>query len=158
MMRRQPRTNNSVYALSGWLFAELAIVLMLLALGSAAFTPPPTPVQNCPEPPPGVLLDTVEFVLFVEPGGAGADTIARFNRELERVVGPKREVGLALLFGVSRDEEPLNGTLVSQRLKDLVGGQPQLSKAADIRSYIGGRDDGGPGDVKVELFLLTTAG
>jgi hypothetical protein len=154
-VRRRPTSLHSAFiTLSGWLFAELAVVLMIIALGSVSSAAPPPPPCPPPPVPDGLLLQTVEFVIFVEPAGDGADTVAQFNRQLDEVVGRDHTVGLALLFGVSRDSDPLHGTAVSNRLRELVQGQPGLSQAVDIRPYLGGHRDGEPGQVKVELFLL----
>lgn len=145
------------FAIGGWLFAELAAVLMIIAFASADAPAPVVP----PEAPAvaqqdqGVLLTPVAFVIPV-PEGDGAGTVQRFRADLARAVGPDRSVGLALLFGVSRNPgQPLAGTAVSRRLADLVRDLPELERAADIRPYLGARDDGAPGEVRVELFLLT---
>ena len=64
---------------------------------------------------------------------------------------------LVLLFGVSRDGNALNGTAVSEQLRGylLAATVPEFASGLDIRPYIGGRSDGEPGDVKVELFLFS---
>lgn len=146
-------------AVGGWLLAELALVLMLMAFGSSEGRPvartAPVAAPTEPTEERGVLLTPVSFVIGVEPAGDGVATVAAFSQNLSLVVGPDRQVGLVLMFGVSRDAEPLHGSEVSRRLRDLVAGLPALASATDLRPYIGGSDDGQPGEVRVELFLLT---
>jgi hypothetical protein len=177
MLQRRTRTQDAVFGLSGWLFAELAIVLMLIALGSVAFAAPP---KDCPPPPAnpeGVKLETVKFNVHVDSDDAG--TTHRFMEMLEKNVNRGQTPGFIMLFGVSLTNNPVEGVAVARRLKTLIKAQanvqaqqvnvqdqPQLAKVNDakadddslIRPYLGGRNDGPPGDVKVELFLLTSPG
>ncbi|GAA4979871.1 hypothetical protein WHI96_11485 [Pseudonocardia tropica] len=159
-MRRRSRAaaGPPAFAIAGWLFAELAAILMIVAFASAD-SPQEVPRQEGPgagREDQGVLLTPVTFVLPVPAGDDGGGTVARFRTDLARVVGPDRSVGLALMFGVSRDpDRPLAGTAVSRRLVELVRDLPELERAADIRPYLGDSEDGAPGEVRVELFLLT---
>ncbi|MGW4211220.1 hypothetical protein ACWEIJ_24730 [Lentzea sp. NPDC004789] len=151
----------STLGVAGWLFAELALLLMIVALGSeerrsvaepvAPSSPPPT--TSSAVAPEGLSLTTESFIMHVDPSGAGV--VEEFGRNLAAKVGADGRVGLVLLFGRSRDPfTPTQGTVVSQQLKDLVvpAGLPQLRTMNDMRAYLG--SDGAPGDVKVELFLL----
>jgi len=169
MIRRARRDADGVFGAAGWLFAELALVLMIIAVGSeqldnpAQAEHPTTPVTTTTEPPSvpppspeGILLKSVKFTMPVPVNGDGV--VERFRQELDKAVGANGRVGLILLFGVSRNpSEPMEGTGVSGRLKELItpAGLPQLRSTVDIRPYLGGNDDGQPGDVTVELFLLT---
>jgi len=149
----------STLGVVGWLFAELALLLMIVALGSeehpsvAEPAPPPPPTTSSSAAPEGLSLTTESFIMHVDPSGAGV--VDEFRRDLAAKVGADGRVGLVLLFGRSRDPfTPTQGTVVSQQLKDLVvpAGLPQLRTMNDMRAYLG--SDGAPGDVKVELFLL----
>lgn len=161
--RRQPISTLGVV---GWLFAELALLLMIVALGSEerppAAEPPAPPASSAPVPtttaprpaaPEGMLVTTETFTMHVNPSGEGV--VDEFRRNLDAKAGANGRVGLVLLFGRSRDPSaPTQGTLVSGQLKDLVqaAGLPQLRTMNDMRAYLG--SEGRPGDVEVELFLL----
>ncbi|MDX8146920.1 hypothetical protein SK854_32730 [Lentzea sp. BCCO 10_0061] len=160
MARRQP---VNALGIAGWLFAELALVLMIVALGSDDHVPAaarpatpsasPAPTTSTTASPEGLSLTTKSFIMSVD--GSSAGVVDEFRRRLLDEVGPDARVGLILVFGKSRDPSvPTQGTLVSQQLKDLVvpAGLPQLSTMNDMRAYLG--SDGAPGDAKVELFLL----
>ncbi|MET8758764.1 hypothetical protein [Lentzea sp. NPDC004782] len=158
-MARRHRPVSTLGAV-GWLFAELALLLMIVALGSEErpsvaepVTPSPPPTTTSAVAPEGLSLTTESFIMHVDPTGAGV--VDEFRRNLAAKVGADGRVGLVLLFGRSRDPfAPTQGTVVSQQLKDLVvpAGLPQLRTMNDMRAYLG--SDGAPGDVKVELFLL----
>lgn len=159
---RQP--DSSPLSVAGWLFAELALVLMVIAVGSETAAPSATPTTPAPSPPVttttgeegtnelGLRLDTVIFTVSGADDGTGA--VEEFRDLLAEKVGPDHTVGLALMFGVA--DGGRSGTQVSARLRDLVVAAriPQLPSAEFIRPYLG--DEGGPGAVKVELFLLTS--
>lgn len=160
MARRQP---VNALGVAGWLFAELALVLMIVALGSEEHPPSAQPVASSSAPsttttgtvvaPEGLSLTSKSFTMHVDASGAGV--LEEFRRLLDSKVGADGRVGLILVFGKSREPSvPTRGTLVSQQLKDLVvpAGLPQLRTMNDMRAYLG--SDGAPGDVKVELFLL----
>lgn len=168
MTRRTPRPRSGrrdadgAFGAAGWLFAELALVLVIIAVGSevprplAAAAPAPQVPAPARFPAEGLSLETAKFTMFVPADGQGV--VETFREQLVAKVGPDARVGLVLLFGVSRNSnQPIQGTLVAQRLKELIepAGIPQLRTTADIRAYLGGREDGQPGDVTVELFLLT---
>ncbi|GLZ40795.1 hypothetical protein [Actinokineospora sp. NBRC 105648] len=164
MRRRFPSpTTGGALSAAGWLFAELAMVLVIVAVGSEATppqraaavpttTPPSTPPPT-PGAPEGLALTSRKFTM-----GLPADdreVLDSFVRELNAIVAPQGKVGLILLFGTSRNANaPAQGTRLSERLKGVVqrAGIPQLRSVAEIRPYFGG--DGGPGTVTVELFLL----
>jgi hypothetical protein len=153
---------------AGWLFAELALVLMVIAVGSETTAPSATPTvtvtTSAPSPSVttttgvpgtnelGLRLDTVIFMVSLSGDGSGA--VEEFRNLLTERVGPNHTVGLALLFGVA--DGGSSGTQVSGRLRDLIVAAriPQMPSAEFIRPYLG--DEGGAGAVKVELFLLTS--
>jgi hypothetical protein len=150
--------------LAGWLFAELALVLVIITMGaehagtstgrSGELSVPPTGSAAPATVEKGLALP-VSFMISVPPGGQGV--VEDFTARLNEKVGLNSRAGLVLLFGISRDGQPLNGSQVSGQLRDLVlaADLPQLRSAVEVRPYIGERSDGGPGDVKVELFMLT---
>jgi hypothetical protein len=170
---RWRRDTESAFGAAGWLFAELAMVLVIIAIGSEkidksaqvehspppitttqATTPPSAPVP--PSRPEGLSLRTTTFTMSVPANSYGV--VETFRQRLLDTVGTNSRVGLILLFGVSRNpNQPIEGTQVSEQLKELIepAGIPQLRSTVDIRAYLGDKSDGQPGDVTVELFLLT---
>jgi hypothetical protein len=162
-MRRRVRTATGSLSAAGWLYAELAMVLVIVAIGSEApaAPAPPRPAVTTSATPTvkpgsqqGIGLTPVKFVMPVE---SSDDAVLRtFVSELDRRVGPDGKVGLILLFGTSRNPSaPVQGIRISERVKAIIGGAgiPQLRTIAEIRPYFGG--DGTPGSLTVELFLLT---
>lgn len=159
--RRDSHRPGGVLNAAGWLYAELAMVLVIVAIGSespaAPTTPPPAapPTQPAePGSPKGLALTPVKFTM-----PAPSDDTAvldTFKEQLARTVGPDANVGLILLFGASRNPNvPVQGIRVSERVKAIVAGAglPQLRTTVEIRPYFGGT--GQPGEVTVEMFLLT---
>jgi hypothetical protein len=151
---------------AGWLFAELALLLVVVVVGSEVSDPRPRPevaertaAEPVPPtsvgaaPPEGLSLRTEKFLM---PATGDGEAVGRFTALLTEEIGPDAEVGLVLLFGVSRTGELGDGAAVSGHLKSLIepAGIPQLRSAVDIRPYIGSAGDGAGGDVLVELFLL----
>lgn len=163
-MTRRSRRRGDLGALgaAGWLFAELALVLVVIAFGSEA--PVPAPIRSTGSPaidvgvttttPPaseqGLRLDTVTFAVLVPADGTGV--VEEFRAKLVEKVGQDQRIGLVLLFGVGRDGRA--GPEVSRQLMDIiVAAVPQVPRPEQIRPYLG--DEGPPGTVTVELFLLT---
>ncbi|MGW6937029.1 hypothetical protein ACWGE0_43755 [Lentzea sp. NPDC054927] len=163
--RRPHWSDAGILGAAGWLFAELALLLAIVALGSgtaadnspATITPPSsatpstTPGKSHSE---GLSLTSVKFTMGVSADDAAV--VSTFTTNLTNVVGPQAKVGLIMLFGTSANPtSPVAGTLISERVKRLIApaGLPQLASKVDIRTYFGG--DGVPGDVTVELFVLT---
>lgn len=162
MRRRRRRAGSGMHGAAGWLFAELAMILFLVAVGSQepaavpdAAAPPPAPSPAEPPNPQGLKLETQKFALST--AGDNGAVLTRFRETLDRTVGANANVGLIMLFGNgSRSGQPvIQGTQLSKRVRDIVlpAGIPQLKSTIDIRCYFG--SDGTPGDVTVELFLLT---
>jgi hypothetical protein len=164
-VRRRGRVSgDGAVGLAGWLFAELALLLMIIAVGSEgvspAATPPPAgPTTSTPSPKPtgdahqtGLRVDTKVFTVHVPPNGAGA--VEGFVAGLGQNVGPDERIGLILLFGTPGDGR--TGTGVSAQLRDLLvaAAVPGLPRIEQMRTYLG--DEGPPGTVEVELFLLTS--
>ncbi|MEJ2857634.1 MULTISPECIES: hypothetical protein [unclassified Saccharothrix] len=166
MRRRVRRESDGGLGSAGWLFAELALVLVVIAFGSelpparqAVPTPSPSPgTTTTAAPSPGVqqeglVLESVVFFVDVPPGGAGV--LDAFRREMDGRVLPDQRIGLVQLFGVPRGS--VSGPDVSRELMRAVVGQvPKLPREQQIRPFLG--DEGGPGTVKVELFLMTGSG
>ncbi|GAA3883104.1 hypothetical protein GCM10022243_54650 [Saccharothrix violaceirubra] len=164
MRRRRGRPDTSAgLSTAGWLFAELALLLLVVAVGSEvppvrnamsepAVTSTPTTTQTAP-PTRGLSLTTERFVMPAVPDD---QVVARFTELMTARIGPDAQVGLVLLFGVSTTGVLGDGEQVSKRLKGFVepAGLPQLRTSTDIRPYIGSRNDAGPGEVVVELFLM----
>jgi len=162
-VRRRSRGADPVGALgaAGWLFAELAFVLVIVAFGAdesppiqQASTDPVSPVAAEPSAPVGLDLCSQTFRLpaarLVDP----ASSVAAFQEELQRLgLGPNVRAGLVLLFGVPRNGAPGGGGQESRALKAALEGAalPQLA-SAEIRPYIG---TGDWGSVEVEIFVVT---
>ncbi|KOX27095.1 hypothetical protein ADK67_14875 [Saccharothrix sp. NRRL B-16348] len=158
MRRRRRAPAAGTLGTSGWLFAELALLLVVVVIGSeisdhrpAASAPvaPPSAVGS----PQGLSLTTKKFLM---PATPDAEAASRFRDLLTAEIGPDAKVGLVLLFGVSRTGSLGDGAVVSEHLLSLIvpAGIPQLASAVDIRAYIGSTSDGAGGDVLVELFLM----
>lgn len=164
-MRRRDVSGTVVLGAAGWLFAELAMILTVVAIGSEQQAAPttarpraattvaaPTTVAT-PGTEQGLALTSVTFTMPVpEDDRAVVDT---FAGELGRLTPARAKVGLVMLFGKSLDADPVDGVGVSRRVSALLGSAdlPQLRSALEIRTYFGG--DGPPGSVTVELFLMT---
>ncbi|WP_309115460.1 hypothetical protein [Saccharothrix sp.] len=161
MRRRYRREGDGGLGSAGWLFAELALVLVVIAFGSelhpsrdALPTPSPTPASTTPPTTgvqqEGLVLESVVFFVDVPAGGAGV--LEAFRNQMDARVLPNQRVGLVQLFGVPRGAT--SGPDVSRELMRAVVGQvPKLPREQQIRPFLG--DEGGPGTVKVELFLMT---
>ena len=158
MRRRFAAREQGAVGAAGWLFAELAMVLVIIAIGSEVTAPSAVvlapPVETpAVVPSQGLALTTMRFTTPVT--ADDATVLADFRTALDRTVGQQARVGLILLFGRSTTANPAQGTRLSERLKAIVtpADLPQLRSTVDIRPYFGG--DGAPGQVTVELFLLT---
>jgi hypothetical protein len=181
--RKQPFIPDNALSAAGWLFAEFALVLAIMAFGSErpgrvgvpnttlatatdiSAAPPGVSTSTAPPPltavPEGISLESHKMVIHVPVDGR--DVVGDFRQQLDSHIGANARVGLILLFGVSRTGNPLDGTGVSQSLKEQIqyAGIRQLRSLRDtdyIRTYLGDRSDGEPGDVLVELFLLNGPG
>lgn len=170
MRRRVRRETDGGLGSAGWLFAELALVLVVIAFGSelppARQAVPAPSSQTVTTTAPasaaaptsaarqeGLVLESVVFFVDVPAGGAGV--LDAFGREMDARVLPDQRVGLVQLFGVPRGS--VSGPDVSRELmRAVVGRVPKLPREQQIRPYLG--DEGGPGTVKVELFLMTGSG
>jgi hypothetical protein len=165
-VRRRNRDAESGGALgtAGWLFAELAFVLVVIALGASELTASEPrqdvpPVSAAPsEPPPavpvGLDICSQTFRLPADRLGDPVSSAAAFQEEMLRLgLGPDVRAGLVLLFGVPRDGAPGGGMPESRALKSALEGAalPHLV-GAEIRPYIGRGD---LGSVDVEVFVVT---
>ncbi|MEV6072030.1 hypothetical protein AB0L82_36290 [Nocardia sp. NPDC052001] len=135
------------------------MVLVVIAFGSNPDLPPAAAVS--PPPPPasgdaneGLSLQTVPIVVAVTDA---EHTVAAFRAKLDEQGIGAGKVGLVLLFGVSRDGQPLHGVQVSEQLRTyLVDAHlPQLNNSHEIRPYMGADNEAGPGEVKAELFVFS---
>ncbi len=162
MRRRRARSDSGTLGPAGWLFAELALLLVVIVIGSevpkirptadvAASAPPPTSSE--PQRPQGLRLTPQSFVMPVVPDEAVVDV---FRERLTATIGPDAQVGLVLLFGRPRNGRLEDGVAVSEHLKSLIDPVDiaQLRSRADMRAYAGVQP-GEEGQVLVELFLMT---
>ncbi|WP_367129150.1 hypothetical protein [Saccharothrix sp. HUAS TT1] len=162
MRRRSRQSDGGTLGPAGWLFAELALLLVVVVIGSevpkvrpvsdvaSSSAPPPT---SEPPRPQGLRLTPQTFVMPVVPDEAVVDV---FRERLTAAVGPDAQVGLVLLFGRPRNGRLEDGVVVSEHLKSIIDPVdiPQLRSRADMRAYAGGQS-GEEGQVLVELFLMT---
>lgn len=166
-MRRRRATASGTLGVAGWLFAELALLLVVVVIGSEISDPRPvtaaptsTSTTTTTTPPPsvgapqGLSLTSRKFRM---PATPDAEAVAKFRDLMTAEIGPDAKVGLVLLFGVSRTGSLGDGAVVSEHLRSLVvpAGITQLASAVDVRAYIGSASDGASGDVLVELFLMS---
>lgn len=170
-LRRRRGEGADPLSLAGWLFAELAMVLVIIAFGTqfnptpatpaatpTASTPSTTVPTSTPVPEPGsngLALKPVKFVMHVADNGAGA--AREFANQLAARRIPDGDIGLILLFGVARDGVLGNGVAVSKQFAGLIrqAPPPQLARDVVIREFLGGLDEGRPGDVVIELYQFT---
>lgn len=152
-MTRRPFESIDPLSAAGWLFAELALVLVIIVLGTETPRRPPqaTPPPTTPAGEQGLSLESRTFEIDV-PHGPGA--MADFRARLDATLTPGEEVGLIMLFGRSRTANISEGTVVSEELRrallaDRVPRIPHDERY--IRTYFGG---GRAGTVEVELFVL----
>ncbi|MEU6155038.1 hypothetical protein ABZ816_34140 [Actinosynnema sp. NPDC047251] len=162
MRRRRRQPDGGTLGPAGWLFAELALLLVVIVIGSevpkirpaadvASPSTPPTTTE--PPRPQGLRLTPQSFVMPVVPDHAVVEV---FRERLTATVGPDAQVGLVLLFGRPRNGRLEDGVVVSEHLKSIIEPVdiPQLRSRADMRAYVGAQS-GEEGQVLVELFLMT---
>jgi hypothetical protein len=160
--RRRRAPASGTLGTAGWLFAELALLLVVVVIGSEISEPRPVtsaPVDTTTAAPPsdvgapqGLSLTSKKFRM---PATPDAEAASRFRDLMIAEIGPDAKVGLVLMFGVSRTGSLGDGAVVSEHLRSLVlPAVSELASAADVRAYIGGASDGARGDVLVELFLM----
>lgn len=177
MRRRRPPSRVSVDPLgaAGWLFAELALILVIIVLGAEVPRRPPPPTTPPPTTSatekPGLSLRPRAFCLDVPENASGVGD--GFQAGVEREVRADERVGLVLLFGHSRSADALAGTVVARQAMDAIGTRPsphapekahiraysgpveRVPDGTEVRGYLGG--DCARGQVNVELFVLTGA-
>jgi len=160
------------FAASGWLMADLLIVLAFLALvlnssmdksstpgdsGDAATTSTTPagetldPSPPCPQPGLDLASTKTSVVnLPVEGGEAEADELAG------QILSDGRLPGVVMLFGVSWDGNELNGTLVSQAMESHL--RSRLPEGTAYRAFLQGFAGGTyrNGDVYAEVFYFTS--
>lgn len=137
---RRTRSTRNAFAASGWLLAEVALILMVIFQGSQSPTapevptgdssvahPPPKPPSTDPTPPEddvtcrpaGLRRQPEEKASVVL--GRGHDARAARTLVSRIAAGPGHRPGLILLFGVSySSSSPNGGQAVSEDLARLI--------------------------------------
>lgn len=163
--RRRAASDSGAFGAAGWLFAELALVLMVIAFAAGELAGPVAEPEVSPAAPAqtaeseavgcGLQRGTTKFLLEPAELTDPATARAAFQANLDvEGVGPDERVGLALLFGVSENRENLEGGVERSQFLAAALNEPRLAQLADwdFRTYLTSGDE--PGSVEVELFLL----
>ncbi|MER6025689.1 hypothetical protein [Streptomyces sp. NPDC001851] len=144
--------------LAGWLFADLLLLLLVIALGSlprehrTGATPKPgTPSSPPPSTQPaerGLVLKPCSFT--VRTGSAGS-VRKQFGAQLRGAGVADRTAGFVLSFGTAPDPGP--GQEAADRVNSMITGGFSHFKHAPKRGYW----KGGPsGKVRIDVFFLAT--
>ncbi|GIH10882.1 hypothetical protein Rhe02_89490 [Rhizocola hellebori] len=155
--------------LAGWLFADLLIVLFLVALVSVPPTvAKPTPSASAsskpspaPSKPPVLNLKSVDFwvrgvnvnLLLAGNDSAAQNLVQKFNEELRRNNVQNRRAGLILAFGTApaHNYQDSLATRVAGKLVEVV------SQRVEKFRFVASRllwTPGDPGDIRVEVFFF----
>lgn len=158
-MSRLPRRTASggTVLLAGWLFADLLLLLLVIALGSlpreerTGATPTPT----VPSPPAstqpaqrGLVLKPCSFTVRT---GSAASVQKQFGAQLDRAGVADRTAGFVLSFGTAPDPGP--GQEAAERVNSIVtDGFPRFEHAPKRGYWKGGPS----GRVRIDVFFLAT--
>ncbi|CAL9646446.1 hypothetical protein [Streptomyces griseomycini] len=158
-MSRLPQraASGSTVLLAGWLFADLLLLLLVIALGSlpreerTGATPAPT----VPSPPAstqpaqrGLVLKPCSFTVRT---GSAASVRKQFGAQLGRAGVADRTAGFVLSFGTAPDPGP--GQEAAERVNSIVTDGFSRFEHAPKRGYW----KGGPsGRVRIDVFFLAT--
>ncbi|GGV07395.1 hypothetical protein GCM10010260_51400 [Streptomyces filipinensis] len=155
----QPAAVGRTVLLAGWLFADLLLLLLVIALGSLpreqrtdATPKPGTPSSPPPSTQPaerGLVLKPCSFT--VRTGGAGS-VRKQFGTQLRGAGVANRTAGFVLSFGTAPDPGP--GQEAADKVNSMITGGFSHFRHAPKRGYW----KGGPsGKVRIDVFFLATA-
>jgi len=164
-------------SMAGWLFADLLLVLFVVALGmELTVTPEPEPkpsptveatptpeAEPEPEGPPGMQLDPVEYTIPVDGdallGLAGVERKAAelerlssdLQRQTEQLAGQR--AAMVIIWGVA-DSVGRGNSLAREFNPLLRTTRPEVFDDFAVKELWDGRDDGEPEAVTLEIYLF----
>ncbi|MEV5880069.1 hypothetical protein AB0L75_38860 [Streptomyces sp. NPDC052101] len=144
--------------LAGWLFADLLLLLLVIALGSlpreqrTGTAPRPSAPSS---PPPstqaaerGLVLKPCSFTVRT---GSDASVRQQLGKQLSGAGVADRTAGFVLAFGTAPDPQP--GQDAADKVNSQITGGFSLFRHAPKRGYW----KGGPsGQVRIDVFFLAT--
>ena len=158
MNRRNPASRTVL--LAGWLFADLLLLLLVIALGSlpreertaASGTPRPSH-SGSPSPAPsarqaerGLVLKPCSFVVRT---GSAHSVTRQFGTQLKKAGVADRTAGFVLSFGTAPDPGP--GQAAAEKVNSQITRAMLHFRHAPKRGYW----KGGPsGKVRIDVFFL----
>ncbi|MFD0272351.1 hypothetical protein ACFVHB_00385 [Kitasatospora sp. NPDC127111] len=174
--RPGPPGGGRTILLAGWLFADLLLVLLVVALSAlpaprpeasatpSASLPGPTTTSAAPSPSPtrpaerGLVIQPCRFTVNVgysTLGGSGADQVAsQLDTQLRAAGVEQRTAGFVLSFGHAPDVNV--GQDAARKVNDVLNGRlPAVFGKAPKRGYWTG--DSASDVVDVDVFFLADA-
>lgn len=149
--------------LAGWLFADLLLLLLVIALGSLPKeerhkppNPSPTPSETATASPSqsaqvaeqGLVLKPCSFTVKT---GSAASVRGQFTKQLRSAGVDGRTAGFVLSFGTA--PEPGPGQAAAERVNSVITKEMPRFRNAPKRGYW----KGGPsGNVRIDVFFLAT--
>ncbi|WP_046259380.1 hypothetical protein [Streptomyces sp. WM6386] len=147
--------------LAGWLFADLLLLLFVIALGSLPKQERPDPPGPSPTPSetasPSESAQVAEQGLVLKPcsftvkTGSAASVRGQFTEQLRSAGVDGRTAGFVLSFGTA--PEPGPGQAAAERVNSVITKEMPRFRNAPKRGYW----KGGPsGNVRIDVFFLAT--
>jgi hypothetical protein len=151
--------------LAGWLFADLLLLLLVIALGSLpreeragtatpTETPEPTrtaeasPSESARPAEQGLVLKPCSFTVKT---GSAASVRGQFAAQLRSAGVDGRTAGFVLSFGTAPDPGP--GQKAAERVNSVITEEMPRFRNAPKRGYWKG---GAAGKVRIDVFFLAT--
>jgi hypothetical protein len=163
-VNRRPRSGGPVgrtVLLAGWLFADLLLLLLVIALGSlpreqrTVSSPSRSPSASPSESPSaraaerGLVLKPCSFT--VSTGSAGS-VKSQLNSQLRKAGVANRTAGFVLSFGTAPQPEP--GQAAAEKVNRYITDGLSRFQHAPKRGYWKG---GTTGKVRIDVFFLATS-
>ena len=158
-MNRRPPAGRTLL-LAGWLFADLLLLLLVIALGSlpreertgASSTPTPSPSGSADPSPSarqaerGLVLKPCSFTVRT----GGADSVKKqLGSQLRKAGVANRTAGFVLSFGTAPDPGP--GQAAAEKVNsEITQALPRFSHAPKRGYWKGGPS----GKVRIDVFFL----
>lgn len=160
MNRRNPASRTVL--LAGWLFADLLLLLLVIALGSlpreertsasATGTPSPTTSGSASPSPSerqaerGLVLKPCSFLVST---GSAHSVTRQFGTQLKKAGVAGRTAGFVLSFGTAPTAGP--GQAAAEKVNSQITGALPRFRHAPKRGYWKG---GASGKVRIDVFFL----